>query len=325
MAGGGAEARGLAIAQGMNGLSADDAPIGRILEYLVVLHVSADVIAGHPPVHRYLLLSGLFCVSSLHAEGGFEFREGDRVAFLGDAFMEREQYSGWIEMAATTHFADRTVTFRNLGWSGDTPAGASRCGLSLLQAGLEPADEGWRQLQKQPATYRPSVVVTGYGMAASLPGGETTGDFGREFERLLDQAKKPEGGGEVRILVLGAPPRFLRPGETDATPEVQAQRKHLAEINATMRAAAEKRGLSFVSLDALADLKGLSDNGIHLDEDGYKAVAREIERQLGWSKGDWDKGDTATALRRAIIRKNQWFFHRSRPANMAYIFGFRKA
>src|SRR6185436_13761140 len=29
-------------------------------------------------------------------------------------------------------------------------------------------------------------------------------------------------------------------------------------------------------------------------------------------------------LRQAIIRKNEWFFHRSRPANMAYIFGFRK-
>ena len=30
------------------------------------------------------------------------------------------------------------------------------------------------------------------------------------------------------------------------------------------------------------------------------------------------------ALRAAILRKNEWFFHRSRPANMAYIFGFRK-
>jgi putative heme-binding domain-containing protein len=29
-------------------------------------------------------------------------------------------------------------------------------------------------------------------------------------------------------------------------------------------------------------------------------------------------------LRAAILRKNEWFFHRSRPANMAYIFGFRK-
>src|SRR5690606_11530453 len=29
-------------------------------------------------------------------------------------------------------------------------------------------------------------------------------------------------------------------------------------------------------------------------------------------------------LRQHILKKNEWFFNRSRPANMAYIFGFRK-
>jgi len=276
-------------------------------------------------MQRLSVFLGLLPLSCLHAEGGFEFREGDRVAFLGDTFAEREQYEGWIELAATTHHADRSVTFRNLGWSADTPAGASRCGLSLGQAGLEPPGEGWQQLRNQLATYRPSVLMTGYGMAASLPGGETAEEFSAEFERLLDEAGKPAGGGEVRILVLGAPPRFLRPGETDATPEVKAQREELAKINAAMRASAEKRGLTFISLDALATIAGLSENGIHLNGAGYQAVARELERQLGWSTGGWNKGEAATALRHAIVRKNQWFFHRSRPANMAYIFGFRKA
>ena len=64
----------------------------------------------------------------------FELREGDRVVFLGDTLMEREQYHGWIELMLTTRFPDRNVTFRNLGWSADTPAGDSRFGLSLMQA-----------------------------------------------------------------------------------------------------------------------------------------------------------------------------------------------
>jgi putative heme-binding domain-containing protein len=247
----------------------------------------------------------------------FEFRDGDRVALLGDAFIEREQYEGWIELAATADFPDRAVTFRNLGWSGDLPNGVSRCGLSLLQAGMEPPEEGWRQLQNQLKTYQPNVLVTGYGMAASLPGGPSPEQFRKDFERLLDEAKG------MRVLVLGVPPRFTQAGETKEAAD--AHRAALKVIDGVLRDVAEKRMLPFVSLQSLATQKGLSENGIHLNSAGYRAVARLIEKELGWRAGKWDQGKSAAALRSAILRKNEWFFHRSRPANMAYIFGFRKA
>src|SRR5262245_57862453 len=66
------------------------------------------------------------------ARGEFELRDGDRVVLLGDTLIEREQHFGFIELMLTTRFPERNITFRNLGWSGDTPSGDSRCGLSLL-------------------------------------------------------------------------------------------------------------------------------------------------------------------------------------------------
>ncbi|HZO83674.1 MAG TPA: hypothetical protein VFC26_00545, partial [Verrucomicrobiae bacterium] len=51
----------------------------------------------------------------------FELRDGDRVVLLGDTFIEREQRYGHIEYFFTTHWPDRNITFRNLGWSADTP------------------------------------------------------------------------------------------------------------------------------------------------------------------------------------------------------------
>jgi hypothetical protein len=51
----------------------------------------------------------------------FELRDGDRVVLLGDTLVEREQSYGWIELMLTARAADRTVTFRNRGWSADTP------------------------------------------------------------------------------------------------------------------------------------------------------------------------------------------------------------
>jgi glucose/arabinose dehydrogenase/HEAT repeat protein len=244
----------------------------------------------------------------------FELKEGDRVAFLGDAFIEREQYEGWIELAFTTAFPDRSVSFRNLGWSADTPAGESRNGLSLLQAGLEPPEEGWRQLQNQLTTYKPNVVVLGYGMAASLANGSTPEKFQADLDRLLDDAPK-SAGNDVRFLILGTPPRFAKAGGDGAS---------LAAINKVLQDTAAKRGIPFVALADLEQKPEYTQNGIHLTGEGYKAAARHIEKSLGWKSGAWDKGDAAAALHRRILKKNEWFFNRSRPANMAYIFGFRK-
>lgn len=244
----------------------------------------------------------------------FEFKDGDRVALLGDAFIEREQYEGWLELAATTQFPERNVTFRNLGWSADTPAGDSRNGLSLLQAGLEPPEEGWRQLQNQLATYKPNVIILGYGMAASLVKDLTVEKFAADLNRLLDDAAK-SAGNDVRFLILGAPPRF------DGSEE---KAKRLAEFDKVLADAAAKRGLPFVSLADLEKKPSYTQNGIHLTGEGYKALAKHVEKSLGWKPVAWDQGETSEALRQHILKKNEWFFNRSRPANMAYIFGFRK-
>ncbi|MFM2199367.1 MAG: hypothetical protein RLZZ505_2799 [Verrucomicrobiota bacterium] len=260
---------------------------------------------------KFLCLLTILLSAFTHAASAaprFEFGDGEKVVFLGDGFIEREQYAGWIELAATTQFPDRNVTFRNLGWSADTPAGDSRNGLSLGQAGREPAGEGWSQLLKQLTEYKPDVIVLGYGTAASLPGGNDPETFRANLTRLLDEAPKATGK-EARFLILGTMPR--------ADGNRQA-------IEAILSETAAKRSMPFVSMEELAKSPALFQNPIHLTPDGYKAAARIIERSLGWTEKPWDKGNQAEILRQHILRKNEWFFHRSRPANMAYIFGFRR-
>src|SRR5262245_59779656 len=111
-----------------------------------------------------LAVTALFAIGRAAADTPkpFELLDGDRVVLLGDTLIEREQHYGYLELALTTRFPDRTFTVRNIGWSADTPAGDSRFGLSLLQAGLEPPYEGWTQLQEQLRQLRPTVVVLGY-------------------------------------------------------------------------------------------------------------------------------------------------------------------
>ena len=132
-----------------------------------------------------------------------ELRDGDRVVLVGDTLIEREQAFGYLEVALTTRFPDRNVTFRNIGWSADSPAGDSRFGLSLLQAGLEPPNEGWRQLHKQLDALKPTVLIVGYGMADSFVGEAGLPKFVETMNRLLDAAQQSAGNEKLRVLILG--------------------------------------------------------------------------------------------------------------------------
>src|SRR5215471_11395449 len=77
-------------------------------------------------------------------KNAFEFRDGDRVALVGDTLMEREQTYGYLEERLAIQFPTRNVIFRNLGWSGDTPAGNARASFDFDKAG-----KGFEKLKQQ--------------------------------------------------------------------------------------------------------------------------------------------------------------------------------
>ncbi len=258
----------------------------------------------------------------------FELRDGDRVVFLGDTLIELEQHYGWIELMLTTRFPDRNVTFRNLGWSADVPNGESRLGLSLGQAGTEPPGEAWMLLQKQITEAKPTVVFVGYGMAASFAGEAGLPKFKEDYNRLLDTIEKISPG--VRFVLLS--PIGHGEGTTSVGTSAQMDRhdEQLKLYVEAIKGMAEKRNARFVQLfnRIMGDNKPLTDNYIHLNDAGYKRAAAWIDGSLvggGVDSKDWYSNPAAEPLRQVILRKNEFFFHRSRPANMAYIFGFRKA
>ena len=87
--------------------------------------------------------------------------DGDRVLLIGDVLIERENNYGHIEAKMRREFPGKKFAVRNLGYSGDTPLGASR-------ASFDPVAKGTEQLKEQLAVVKPTVAIIGYGMAASL-------------------------------------------------------------------------------------------------------------------------------------------------------------
>lgn len=70
---------------------------------------------------RFLLLltlASVFCSSGNAAD--FAIHDGDRVVFLGDSITEQRLYTTYVEAYALSRYPAWNLTFRNVGWGGDT-------------------------------------------------------------------------------------------------------------------------------------------------------------------------------------------------------------
>jgi putative heme-binding domain-containing protein len=270
-----------------------------------------------------LFLATLASLASLSAAPAkpFELRDGDRVVFLGDTLVEREKDYGYIELMMTLRFPERNVTFRNLGWSADTPVGISRVSFDW------PKGEGemFRVLMEQIRQVQPTVVVLGYGMASSFDGAAGLEKFTADYNKLIDG-----------ILALNKETRFilLSPIRHEKLPpplpDPARHNEMLASYVKAIQGVAEKRGFPFVDLfrnqASGVTQPALTENGIHLNGPGYFTTAIALGRDLDWSGNRFPRLDITAheELRETILKKNQLFFHRWRPENSTYLFLFRK-
>lgn len=233
--------------------------------------------------------------------------DGDRIVWIGNTFVEREQRYGYWETALLAANPGKKITLRNLGWSGDTVFGDAR-------AGFDNAAKGFERLVSLTLELKPTVIFVCYGTNEAFEGEAGLEKFDKGLQKLLD-AIKP---ANARI-VLFSPIPF----EANA-PSAEERNKMLGRYTDVIAKVAHKRSLHFADLTHLRDGNHtLTDNGIHLNENGYKTSAPHFIASLGLGERtlDWHQLEP---LRQAVIEKDQLFFYRWRPQNETYLFGFRK-
>jgi lysophospholipase L1-like esterase len=262
-----------------------------------------------------------FLIAQAAARAGdfeFDFKDGDRIALLGGTIIEREQKFGFLETELTLAVGPKTISVRNLGWSGDTVFGTARSYFG-------PPAEGIERLTKHFEMLQPTVLLACYGHDVALDRELKIEDFVAGYGALLDLARSKSPG--LRIIVV-APPPFENLGAP--LPDMNGANARLASVRDALKAFAAKQRAAFVDTFALMGgakkertAQPLTDNGIHYGESGYKLWAKHVVAGLGL-KMPPGAVDEAGALRQAVIRKDFLFFNRWRPANETYLFGFRK-
>lgn len=276
-----------------------------------------------------MLLTGLVVVTRPAAadEAKFEFKPEDRVVLLGNTLIEREQSYGYWELALTLARPDKKLTFRNLGWSGDTVWCESRGIFDQPQAGYDRTI----QLVKE---QKPTVLLLAYGGNEAFAGAAGLDSFLRQYAKLLDDLK-PTG---ARLVFLG-PMAISSPGKPFPDPAPYNVNAALYG-EAISKLAAERGGVYVPLTRPAATVSGpggrpepTSDNGQHLTSWGYWATAGQIQQALAPTPKPIelptpDQGAASSGqsekIRELIVRKDELFFHRWRPQNVTYLFLFRK-
>ena len=134
------------------------------------------------------MLLSLALLAAAVADDPFKFADGDRVVWLGGTLIEREQQFGYWEAALTVKNRPAKVTFRNLGWSGDTVWGESR-------NGFDESPKGFERLVSLTTELKPTVLIICYGQKRELCRRGRAAEVPRRAEQAAGRARPDEGPG----------------------------------------------------------------------------------------------------------------------------------
>jgi lysophospholipase L1-like esterase len=281
--------------------------------------------------------------ASARAGEPFELKDKDRVILVGATFIEREGRFGYIESALTLANPDKKITFRNLGWSGDTVWADSR-GI------FDPPAVGYQRMIDLIKELKPTLILFNYGLNESYAGESGINAFVKQYDKLCDDVK-PTGAR----LAFMTPLKLERP--PSPLPDASLHNPMLEQYVIAIRQIAARRGAPVIELfdgnpsldeftrrQQVARVVGglpwinLTENGMHYGPYGYAVISNcafggcslrqhqdvKVHMSAPWSTEAKQKDERLERVRQKVVAKNQLFFYRWRPQNITYLTGFRK-
>jgi putative membrane-bound dehydrogenase-like protein len=233
-----------------------------------------------------------------------QLESGDTISIVGNTFAERMQHHPWFEAGLRAARPELDLHLRNFGWSGDEVA-------------MQPRPLNFAGMQAHLERVGTDVVIACFGMNESFGGEEGLVAFRSDLAAWLDA----HAGYRV---ILVSPIAHESLGER--MPDGTSHTFDLGRYTQVMREEAASRGVAFIDLhwptrEAMGGRDDLTINGIHLNDAGYRLVAREMLVRSGIDPSGME---SVTEPRLADIReKNRFAFERFRPINTEYVYGRR--
>ncbi|MCM8530286.1 MAG: GDSL-type esterase/lipase family protein, partial [Lentisphaeraceae bacterium] len=191
----------------------------------------------------------LFCILIVNLAWAdpIKLKDGDRVAFVGGTFTEREAEFSTIETYLTLSNPNKNIIFRNYGWAADTVKGESR--------GYFKIKEGYNNLLNQVSDISPNVIILSYGANAAWNGKDGLDQFLKDYEKLINDLSKQN---KARVILVSTPQQENLGGDY---PNPQVYNKNLALYFSAIEELATKNNLEYHDLfKEVNDIAGLTSN-----------------------------------------------------------------
>src|SRR4051812_38939173 len=280
-----------------------------------------------------------------------ELKPNDHVCVIGNLLADRMQHDGWLETLLHHRFPKHQLVFRNLGFSGDEVAGFTDSPdknhrlrsmdfgtADQWLAGSAPVPQpnklvtrhGVRANRFETTNTRADVVFAFFGYNESKAGDAGLPQFKKDLDAFIKHTlgQKYNGKSAPR-LVLFSPIAFENRHDRNL-PDGSADNPRLERYTAAMAKAAKAHGVPFVDLFhptqklyAVAP-QPLTINGVHLNDEGNREVARVIDAAL-FPQGPEPSRDPGAfeKLRQAVLDKNFYWFNRYRVMDGYNVYGGR--
>ena len=271
-----------------------------------------------------------------------EPRQGETIVFVGNGLAERMEHHNYFEASLHRTFADKQLTFRNMGFPGHTPgfrpeagsedpwafpgAEAFHPGIKAhLGEGHYPSPDEWLTITKA------STIVAFFGFNESFDGLAGVENFENELRAFVDHTLSrsyTRDDGKAPRLILATPiameqhPKFFLPDAKQRNAILQAYAKSIAAV-------ATEKQVGFIDLFTSTQewfgesSRPLTINGVHLSAEGYRKLAPIIMEGLF---GKSVKSDDEGSLLAQAIADKAWFWRNDyRMLNGVHAYGRRWA
>lgn len=243
----------------------------------------------------YALFFLLVC--SAEAQLPLELKPSTRIALVGNSLFDRMRDDGQFEALLHQRFAKEQLIVRNLSWSADEVA-------------LRPRPDGFGDLNQHLTEHKADVILAAFGFNESFKGAQGVAEFEMLLKAFLIELKSHHyNGSTAPVIVLVSPTPAEKPHE-----HLNAQMTLYSEA---MRKVAKAEGVGFA--DVFTDLRPKTQNGVHLNGEGYRIFAERLYTQLTEETAP----QLNEAVRAAVVEKEAKFFQYYRPLNYYYIKGGR--
>jgi azurin len=231
-----------------------------------------------------------------------KLEKGDRIAFVGNGLLEQAGRHGILEAMLYQAHPDLDLVIRNFAWSGD-------------EVDLQPRPDNFATVAQHLAREKIDIVFAAFGFNESFGGAEKLDEFKTRLAKYLQELKTSAFNEKIGPKIILISPIADLSGE--------GLDPILASYTEAMREEAKTQGIGFVDLHRptldLAKSGKASDNGVHLNEAGYRLFAHEVFQSVF----EVSPPDVSDALRSVVVDMNRQYFRRYRPLNTFYYTGDR--